>query len=291
MRILKNLIKRQAGYLLLEATLALSVAAGLMTYYIRERADRLTEDMAKAHGEQMRMISQALDRYIIDNHNVLTAAANVACCTVDPDGAGPLPAVNTPVANKLVPTPAELVNLGLLPAGANAAPIFGGGYNIILGLTNDAGNACVPGVDCARVRGMVLTNAPIMINGQINANVIGRALQTIGINGGAVGLANTPQNVVTGLNGAWTLGQAQGLPAGTPVGTMAVQVGWEWDPVNNRYLRRDGTLPMTGNLNMGARNINNANEVSVLSLTTPNASTPISVARAVNMNNNDITGA
>jgi hypothetical protein len=240
MRNAKSFLKRQVGYLLLEAAIAMSLAAGLVTYYMRQQSYDLLEDMAKAHGEQMQRIANATNRYVVDNY---TAILN-----------------NTPVTGVAVtrrPTVAELSGLGFLPAGYGAnPPVFGGGYQIEL---QRVPAACVPGINC-RINGLLMTTAPVLGNGQFSSQLIGKALQTIGADGGATGLGGTPVNTVTGLNNSWTQPVLGGI---TPAaGLMAVQVGWNDELLNNRFLLRDGTLPMTGNLDAGNNSINNAANVN-----------------------------
>jgi hypothetical protein len=105
-----------------------------------------------------------------------------------------------------------------------------------------------------------MTTAPVLGNGQFSSQLIGKALQTIGADGGATGLGGTPVNTVTGLNNSWTQPVLGGI---TPAaGLMAVQVGWNDELLNNRFLLRDGTLPMTGNLDAGNNSINNAANVN-----------------------------
>ncbi len=315
MRMLKNTAKRQAGYLLLEATLAFSVAAGLMTFYIRERAVQATEDLAKAHGEQMKRISDAANQYALDN---FAAIMNNAAVNLPPSPQCPGGGV---VANTRRPTLGEFSCMGLLPAGFGAVPpLFGGGYQLQL-IPQPVG--CAPGT-CTRIGGMLMTTAPVLPNGQLSAQVIGRALQAIGAGGGATGMGGQACVAgacpMVGVNGGWT--EPVILAGITPAaGLMGVQVGY--DP--NLWLRLDGTSTMGGDIQVGGNaidlarrdaanniisrgNIRNANEVSATTvnantanaitlnattvnapnLTTPDATTPITVNRRLVMGLNDI---
>jgi ribosomal protein S17 len=238
--------KKQAGYILLEGALALSMAAGIMTYYMAEEKNRFAEDMAKLHGQHMKAIASATNAYITNNYGALLTGGVIT-----------IPSGGT-VADRLAPTVQELADLGFLPNGAGMAnPVYGGGFRIQL-VVNTATDT---------VNGFVGTTAPVAPGGQVSNRAIGRALEEIGINGMATGLGNNANSMLVSHNGITSIDvtTALGLPA--QQGLMAVRVGTGTCDDGTGlacdvFLRRDGTRPMTGDLNMGTRNIFDANNIT-----------------------------
>jgi len=263
--------KKQVGYILLEAALALPVAAGVMTYYLAEQRDRLSEDMAKIHGQHMNIIAAGVNSYIVRNYGRLTTT---------PTSTIPITATGGSVSNPLAPTVQELMALGLVPNSAGlASPVYGGGFRINLTLGSRTNPDCGEGHVC----GYVGTTAPVAPGGQVSSRTIGRALQEIGINGMATGLggfgddtlrAQNQDVTVPGIDVAVALGP--GVPAQR--GLMAVRVGTESCGTGSGaacdvFLRRDGTLAMEGNLNMGTRNIFNASNITASDIIASNGTT------------------
>jgi hypothetical protein len=281
--------RRAAGYILLEAILALAVFSGIAAYQIRQQRDDLVESMAAAQGQHMKRVADAANLYAVNNFpNVVDNLPVAIPATICPPGLGG--GVN--VVNTRSPTIAELACLGLLPAGSTNNAMFGGGYRIQLN-PNPAGCA-IPNCD---ITGYLITTAPVLSDNIISAKVIGRALLEIGADGGASGLAG-PANAIRSLG--------TGNPILTPgfavlPGMLAVNLGATVTQFN-QYLRRDGTLPMMGDLNMlnnvtaARRSINNANEVNAITVngTTVNSNNLAvngQVVTDLNMDQNNINNA
>jgi hypothetical protein len=77
-------------------------------------------------------------------------------------------------------------------------------------------------------------------------------MQEAGIDSGMTQSAT----VASGLQGAWKETSTDYNNINS-AGLMAYRVGYD-SAMYSVYLRRDGTLPMTGDLNMGGNDINNA---------------------------------
>lgn len=237
-------LKRQAGYIMLEAALALPVAAGIMTYYLAEQRDRLTEDMAKIHGQHMRQIAAATNAYVTNHYDALTKPSLGKITKKD----GSL------VADILNPTIQDLIDLGLLADSPSISkPFYGGGYRIIL--TRGTGG------DLGQVNGFVITTAPVAPGGEVSSKTIGRALEEIGFNGLATGLGGNPDNFLSSVGGKLGFDLNNSLvfpsPPAAAKGLMAVRVGTGSCTTDSGlacdvFLRRDGTRHMTGDLKMGS---------------------------------------
>lgn len=237
-------LKRQAGYIMLEAALALPVAAGIMTYYLAEQRDRLTEDMAKIHGQHMRQIAAATNAYVTNHYDALTKPSLGKITKKD----GSL------VADILNPTIQDLIDLGLLADSPSISkPFYGGGYRIIL--TRGTGG------DLGQVNGFVITTAPVAPGGEVSSKTIARALEEIGFNGLATGLGGNPDNFLSSVGGKLRFNLSDSAvfpsPPAAAKGLMAVRVGTGSCTTDSGlacdvFLRRDGTRHMTGDLKMGS---------------------------------------
>jgi hypothetical protein len=243
-------VSNAAGYILLEAILALAIFSGIAAYQIRQQRDDLLESAAKAHGQEMLQIATAANRYIFVNQEDLRRGVDIAG-----------------FANDLAPTLAEIRAQNLLAPNFGNAPIFGGGYNItlrrVIPLVCDfcTPAQCIATIDQCAVIGLLVTTQPVQIEGQRSAKVIGRAIEELGVNGGATGLGALANDVVAGVNDNWRANVPPAVVA--QAGLVGVQLGRPDNLLfNDAYLRRDGSLPMTGALNMGAQDINNATTIT-----------------------------
>ena len=81
-------------------------------------------------------------------------------------------------------------------------------------------------------------------------------MQSAGVDSGV----SKTTSSVSGYSGQWTE-QAASYKNITNEGLLAYRVGYS-SAMYSVYLRRDGTLPMTGDLNMGGQDINNAADIT-----------------------------
>lgn len=220
---------RQAGFMLIELSLAFALLSMMLFYQVRQERDQLVEDYGEAHGRQMKTVADAANAYAVTYYNQVLNNTAV-----------------TGVAVTLQPTVAELATLGFLSAGYGSTTMFGGGYNIVLTLTPAA--CTLPNCNIA---GYVNTTQPILVDAVVSAKAIGKALGEIGPDGGAAQIAGA---TINGMNGGWSMVNPV---AGQPRGIMAVRLG-AGSLAFAQFLRRDGSLPMTGNLDMGGQNVTNA---------------------------------
>ncbi|SQC93855.1 Uncharacterised protein [Cedecea neteri] len=91
---------------------------------------------------------------------------------------------------------------------------------------------------------------------RIRYDLLGKSMQTAGIDSGVSKLTST----VSGYGGQWSE-KASDYNNITSTGLLAYRVGYN-SAMYSVYLRRDGTLPMTGDLNMGTKNIYNADNIT-----------------------------
>ncbi len=141
-----------------------------------------------------------------------------------------------------------MVNEGLLPVGYTGINVQKSSYKILLKRAGIAPNYVI--------NGLIITTLPWAEGSRVRYDLLGRAMQAAGIDSGVTKSAT----VASGTAGQWTENQNNygGINA---AGLLAYRVGYD-SSMYSVYLRRDGTLPMTGDLNMGGQSINNAKDIT-----------------------------
>lgn len=81
-------------------------------------------------------------------------------------------------------------------------------------------------------------------------------MQAAGVDSGMSKAATT----MSGYSGSWSSASAD-FSSINKAGLLGYRVGYD-SSMYSVYLRRDGTLPMTGDLNMGGNDINNAKDIT-----------------------------
>ncbi|MHA6828260.1 hypothetical protein ACQUJV_18810 [Ralstonia pseudosolanacearum] len=146
------------------------------------------------------------------------------------------------VANAYAPTMTELQAINVVPAGSSTTAVNGAPY--VVKLAKTPAGCVAPNCD---INGLVYiagamtdpsTGAPLVLEDGAAA---------IGGDGGYSDTV-TP-GTITGVNGAWSLTN----PLGNAAGVLAMRVGYGssgW----SAFVRRDGSLPMEGDLNFRGTN-------------------------------------
>lgn len=251
-----HLTKKQTGIggtALLAAGLSLLVMAAITANGFKQAAQDIKMAKASAMGQQLKDLSDAMNTYMVNNYAALACGSGGTCASV----AG--------VADKYHPTITELKAAGVLDYSVQATSVYntGLGAQVVTVPTGCAGSSC-------SLSALVYTTAPVIDPSAmvVEGSVLGKAI----LAGGAdVGASITTGNV-NGLSGTWSVTNPV---TGSPAGILAARsgTGSAFDPT--AYLRRDGTLPMTGNLDMNTKSINNAATVNsgALNTTAVNATT------------------
>lgn len=227
-------IRQNQGFSLLEMILVLALSSlafvGLLNYEKR-RTDNMK---AESVGQQFAEVGQALSSYIVDQNSNLTA--NIPTGTTATMPLTVLQGTNS----------GFYVGRQFLPTTYN--PVNGFGTNYVLQIKNNG----------PTLTGMVISSAPIKDGtGSVRYDWLGYALRKAGSQSGNTFFST---NTVTGLNAGWSLTNAD-FPAINAAGLLAYRSQYE-NNYDNLYLRRDGLYPMTGNLNMGNFNVNNATDIN-----------------------------
>lgn len=229
------------GFSLLELTLVLSV--GSLMAFIKFQDMKTEQDsvLANAVGFQMKQMGEAVNRYISIRYDKLSTLSSSSNQTSDP---GP----KTCTVNGCEITYQTLINEGLLPATYAGTNTQKSSYKIMLKRSGIAPNYVI--------NGLITTTNGWSDSGKVRYDLLGRAIQSAGVDSGMT-LTST---VASGYGGQWTE-KSSDYSNITAEGQLVYRVGYD-SSMYSVYLRRDGTLPMTGDLNMGNRSIINAVDIT-----------------------------
>lgn len=234
-------MKRKNGFSLLELILVLGIASSVSFMKFQDLKQDQESIQARAVGEQIKQIGEAVNGYInirYDKLSTLSAAT----------GTGTDPGPRTCSGSVCTITYQTLINEGLLPASFTGVNVNKSAYTIILKRGGTAPNYII--------NGLITTNNAWVEGSKIRYDLLGKAMQTAGIDSGMTKTASA----VSGFSGSWSA-DAKDYSNVNKTGILGYRVGYD-SAMYSVYLRRDGTLPMTGNLNMGGNDINNAKNIT-----------------------------
>ena len=235
-------VKKNKGFTLIELILALGV--GVMASFIKFQDMKNEQDLMKASaaGEQIQRVGYAVNNYISLRYDKLSTLTSSSNQSSDP---GP----RTCSGNTCRITIQTLKNEGILPNSYVDSNTFRSPYSIVIKRTGTSPNYVLDA--------LVTTSAAWVESGNNpRYDLLGYAMQKAGIDSGMT-KSNTKAD---GYNGSWSE-QSSTFNNITKAGQLAFRAGYNAS-LYSAYLRRDGTLPMTGHLNMGGNDIDNAKNVT-----------------------------
>lgn len=200
---------------------------------------------AKSAGQQIKKIGDSVNSYIVNHYDKLSTLSNSNGTAIDQ---GPRTCVTT--TNTCSITIQTLINDGLLPTTYSGKNIYNSSYTINLKRTGTSPYYTISGL-------VLTTDAWLDTSTKIRHDLLGKAMQEAGIDSGTT---RDSTSVVNGYNGNWHVDSTD-FPSVNKKGLLAYQVGFGSNSYSV-FLRRDGVLPMTGNLNMGGQSINNAQDIN-----------------------------
>ena len=235
-------MKLKKGFSLLELTLVLGIGVAVAFIKFQDMKNEQENINADIAGQEIQRIGSAVNNYISLRYDKLSTLSNAA-------GNGTDPGPRTCSGSICTITYQTLINEGILPSGYVPKNSFSStDYTIQLKRSGTSPNYVIDGV--------VLTNAAWVEGGRVRYDLLGKAMQSAGIDSATT--KTTSQ--MNGFGGTWTLQQSD-FSAINKQGLLGFRVGYNAS-LYSAYLRRDGTLPMTGNLNMGGQNIDNAKNIT-----------------------------
>ena len=233
------------GFTLIELILVISVGTSITFASFQQMLKTYENNQAKAVGQEIKQIGNSVNSYIALHYDKLSTLQNSDGTTQD---TGPRTcSISTSTCSINLTT---LKNEGLLPQTYANTNLFGSEYTLILKRSGAA--------PYYNVTGLITTNETWKINnGIIKYDLLGQAILEAGIDSG---MSKDNANVINGYKGLWNHTSAE-FSNINKQGQLAYQVGYG-SYSYSIYLRRDGSLPMTGNLNMGAKSINNVMDIN-----------------------------
>lgn len=236
-------MKTTKGFSLLELTLVLGIGTLMAFLKFQDMIHEQENLKASAAGQQIRQLGEAVNGYINIRYDKLSVLSNAAG-----NGTDPGPRICSTATSLCTITYQTLINEGLLPSTYVAKNSFGSDYSIQLKRTGIAPNYVVDGI--------VITNSTWSEGAKTRYDLLGKAMQAAGIDSGMT----KSNSQLDGYNGSWSY-LSSSYSSISKAGLLGYRVGYN-SAMYSIYLRRDGTLPMTGDLNMGGNNINNAKNIT-----------------------------
>ncbi|ATF93355.1 type II secretion system protein [Cedecea neteri] len=237
------MIKHNKGFSLLELILVLGVGTAIAFIKFQDMKGEQENMTASAVGSQIKQVGEAVNRYISIRFDKLSTLSTSSNQSSDPG-----PRNCSTANNSCTITYQTLINEGLLPASYNGINVNRSAYSIVLRRSGNAPDYVI--------NGLVMTTEQWKEGDRIRYDLLGKSMQTAGIDSGVSKLTST----VSGYGGQWSE-KASDYNNITSTGLLAYRVGYN-SAMYSVYLRRDGTLPMTGDLNMGTKNIYNADNIT-----------------------------
>ena len=227
---------KQRGFTLIELSIVMIIMMMATAWGLWAKVNAVREENAQVQGDAMVTLANSVGTYETTYYTELVN--------------------NTAIpgfADIYAPTIPELIAAGLLHNNFSTSNFYGSNYNIALSRV-PAG--CVPPL--CDVSFLVNLTGPITDyrTGLVDGPTLGAAVRRMGADGGFSN--RVAAGTINGASGSWSAPNPVVNGSGQPVpGILAIRGGYGssgWA----QFLRRDGTLPMTGALNMGNQNINNA---------------------------------
>lgn len=236
-------MKIKKGFSLLELTLVLGVGTMVAFMKFQDMKNEQESIMASTVGQQMKQIGEAVNGYINIRYDKLSTLSNAA-------GTGTDPGPRTCSGSVCEITYQTLINEGLLPSTYTGTNANKSSYKIILKRDGTSPNYVYV------INGLITTSTAWIEGGKTRYDLLGNAMQTAGIDSGMT----KTTSIASGYSGQWTETSAN-FNNITSTGQLAFRVGFN-SALYSVYLRRDGTLPMTGDLNLDGHNINNVDALN-----------------------------
>ncbi|EAQ6245716.1 hypothetical protein GNN02_23645 [Salmonella enterica] len=237
------------GFSLIELILALGIGTAISFIKFQDMKTEQENIIAQAVGTQIKQMGEAVNRYISIHYDKLSTLSSSSSQSSDP---GP----RTCSVDRCEITYQTLINEGLLPSTYSGMNMQKSSYKILLKRSGTSPNYVI--------NGLLTTTVPWIEGNKIRYDLLGKAMQAAGIDSGMTQSATS----ASGYNGLWSE-KSSDFPSINSAGLLAYRVGYD-SSMYSVYLRRDGTLPMTGDLNMGGKSINNALNINASGLVSTN---------------------
>lgn len=230
--------KNNFGFSLIEIMLVLVIMATFTMLKMNDIKQEMLNIKSENTAQQIKQVASATNAFINLNYEKITSLNNAPKLNMSCDK-------TTSLCNISLKS---LVDLNLLPSGYNNKNIASSDFKILLKREGELPNYMVNGI--------VYLNEEIKNEGKFDPVLNGSILRNLGIDGGI-----SKNNEINGYGGSWKRKLIDyKLPNKNNL--LMMNVGYSAN-MYSVYLRRDGTLPMTGNLNLGNNSINNIKDINM----------------------------
>lgn len=225
---------KKSGFTLIEILLVIGVIMIMSIIKIRDINEETENLQSKMLAGQIKTVADATNAFLVLKYSELSALSVSGCdrsnqtCSI---------------------TLQELNDEALLPPNFSTTTILGQPYHIQLKRTGNAPNYMMSG--------LVLTKSTKATDATPSLVFMGKVLREIGRDGGL----NKNKGNIIGTSGGWSADSTLFPILSDKVNYVGSAVG-TLSGAYYVYLRRDGTLPMTGDLNMDGHNIKNINNLT-----------------------------
>ena len=228
--------RKMKGFTLIEILLVIGVVMLMSIIKIRDINQENQNLQAKLIAGQLQTVAEATNAFLVLKYNELStlSSSGVSCNTA---------------ANTCDITLQNLNDNALLPPNFSKTTVLGNPYEIQLKRTGTAPNYMISG--------LVLTKGNNYTENTASLVFLGKILRDIGRDGGI----NKDTGKIIGTSNGWSADSTLFPILSNKINYIGSAVG-TLSGAYYVYLRRDGSLPMTGDLNMDGHNIKNVNNLT-----------------------------
>lgn len=243
----------QRGVLLISALVMVIVFGAMLTMWAQRESAATRVERARTIGDALAVLGNGLDDYIKTNHRAIVANTSIQSSNT------PAVTISTP----RVITAQKLVSfMALRGVGDRPPHMRKGEYKIEIAVSQPV--SANVSADTQRVTALLYIDAPVQHRGRLDLLMAKTAAKQMGRHGGMTDAAN-PDVVTFNDSTNQVLAPVDNPvgkdPSGNSIaGILVRRAGDVLSSSNEDYLPRNGSLPMTGSLDMGGRSIHNVHE-------------------------------
>lgn len=234
---MKRKYKNKLGMSLLEVFVVISIVLLMTTYKMQSIKEEIINKESVIQSDKLKMLASAVNGYINMNYKSLIELKS--------DGANKICDQSKKTCEIKIE---ELKKFMLLPQTFSLNDRIAKDYKIVLKREGAEPNYMING----------LLTAKIKQSSNYNRVFMGKVLTELGVDGG---ISDKSKNKINGFRGFWSETTANYNNINND-DQIAMRVGYSSN-MYSVYLRRDGSLPMTGNLNLGGNDINNVKDLTM----------------------------
>ena len=223
------------GFSLIEMLLVLGIMLTIAMFKAQSIQQGDMDYIAKTLASEISTVSNATNAYLVLNYSNISKLS-IDNGTCDNNGYCSL-------------SISLLKSQNLLPPNFSDSTILNQPYEIQIKRTGSSPNYMISG--------LVLTDGKNSKTNQYNPIILGNTVRNLGSDGGV----NKKDGSIYGLMGKWSATSSD-FPILSGKSNYVGAIVGSLSGAYYVYLRRDGTLPMTGDLDMGGNSIANANQIS-----------------------------